>query len=82
MNIPLVDLRAQYLPLKEEIFERIDLILDSMHLFLAENVQGLEVEFAQFCGTRHGIGVSDGTSAISIILRALDIGPGLSLIHI
>ncbi len=82
MNIPLVDLRAQYLPLKDEIFEKTAQILDSMYLFLGENVQGFEVEFAQFCGARHGIGVSDGTSAISIILRALDIGPGDEVITV
>jgi len=82
MKIPLVDLRMQYLPLKDEIFERIDRILDSMHLFLAENVQGLEKEFSEFCGARHGIGVSDGTAALQIILRAMDIGSGDEVITV
>ena len=60
MEIPLVDLRKQYAPLKTEILSGIERALDGMHLFLGENVQALEREFAQFCGARHGIGVSDG----------------------
>jgi dTDP-4-amino-4,6-dideoxygalactose transaminase len=76
MNIPLVDLKAQYAPLKQEILVRIEQVLDGMGLFLGENVRALEQEFTQFCGARYGIGVSDGTAALQIILRALGIGPG------
>ena len=76
MNIPLVDLRAQYLPLKDEMLGRIAMALDGMRLFLGENVQGLEREFSEFCGARHGIGVGDGTSALHVILRGLGIGDG------
>ena len=42
----------------------------------------LEKEFAQFCGAAHGIGVSDGTAALQIILRAMDIGPGDEVITV
>jgi dTDP-4-amino-4,6-dideoxygalactose transaminase len=82
MNIPLVDLRKQYAPLKGEILGGIERVLDGMHLFLGENVQGLENEFAQFCGVQHGIGVSDGTAALHIILRAMGIGPGDEVITV
>jgi dTDP-4-amino-4,6-dideoxygalactose transaminase len=82
MNVPLVDLHAQYLPLKEEIFSRVERILDCMHLFLAENVRGFEAEFAGFCGARHGIGVSDGTTALNVILRAMGIGHGDEVITV
>jgi dTDP-4-amino-4,6-dideoxygalactose transaminase len=82
MNIPLVDLRKQYAPLKDEILSGIERVLDGMHLFLGENVQALEKEFAQFCGARHGIGVSDGTAALHIILRAMGIGPGDEVITV
>jgi dTDP-4-amino-4,6-dideoxygalactose transaminase len=82
MNVPLVDLHAQYLPLKEEIFGRLEGILESMRLFLGENVQGLEAEFARYCGVRHGIGVSDGTTALQVILRATGIGPGDEVITV
>ncbi len=82
MNIPLVDLHKQYLPLKNEILSGIEHALDDMHLFLGENVQALENEFAQVCGARHGIGVSDGTAALHIILRARGIGPGDEVITV
>jgi dTDP-4-amino-4,6-dideoxygalactose transaminase len=76
MTIPLVDLRIQYEPLREEILSGIEKVFESMHLFLGENVQSLEKEFAQFCGVKHAIGISDGTAALNIILRAMDIGAG------
>ncbi len=82
MNIQFVDLKKQYLPLKDEILSGISHVLDGMHLFLGENVQSLEKEFAQFCGAAHGIGVSEGTTALNIILRAMDIGPGDEVITV
>lgn len=82
MNIPLVDLRAQYQPLKTEILEGIAHSLEGMQLFLGENVQALEREFSQYCDAKHGIGVSDGTAALHIILRALEIGAGDEVITV
>jgi len=82
MKIQFVDLRKQYAPLKDEILSGIGRVLDGMQLFIGENVQALEKEFAQFCGAAHGIGVSDGTAALQIILRALDIGPGDEVITV
>jgi dTDP-4-amino-4,6-dideoxygalactose transaminase len=82
MNIPLVDLHAQYVPLKDEIISGMEKVFESMHLFLGENVQALEKEFAQYCGVQFGIGVSDGTSALHIILRAMGIGPGDEVITV
>ena len=82
MNVPFVDLRKQYAPLKDEILSGIGKVLDGMQLFLGENVQQLEKEFAQFCGAAHGIGVSDGTAALQIILRAMRIGPGDEVITV
>jgi dTDP-4-amino-4,6-dideoxygalactose transaminase len=82
MDIPLVDLRKQYAPLKGEILRGIAQSLDGMHLFLGENVQGLEREFADFCGARYGIGVSDGTTALNISLRAMGIGAGDEVITV
>ena len=81
-NIQFVDLKKQYAPLKEEILAGISQAIDGMRLFLGENVQGLEKEFAAFCGVKHGIGVSDGTTALHVILRALGIGPGDEVITV
>jgi len=75
-KIQFVDLKKQYQPLKDEILEGFSHVLDSMYLFLGENVQAFENEFSEFCDVKHGIGVSDGTSALHIILRALEIGNG------
>lgn len=82
MNIPLVDLHAQYIPLKDEISTGMEKVFESMHLFLGENVQALEKDFSQFCGVQFGIGVSDGTNALQIILRAMGIGPGDEVITV
>ncbi len=81
-NIQFVDLKKQYAPLKEEILDEISKVLDGMHLFLGENVQALEKDFAAYCRAKHGIGVSDGTAALHVILRALGIGPGDEVITV
>lgn len=75
-NIPLVDLRAQYEPIREEVQAAVADVLGGMKLFLGENVFQLEREFARFCGARHAVGVGSGTDAIYLSLRALGIGPG------
>ena len=62
-NIPLVDLRGQYEPLKEEVMAAMAGVLDGMKLFLGENVFQLERDFARLCGARHAIGVGSGTDA-------------------
>lgn len=80
--IQFVDLKKQYAPLKEEILTGISEVLDGMHLFLGDNVQAFEKEFAAFCGVKHGIGISDGTSALHVILRAMEIGPGDEVITV
>lgn len=75
-TIPLVDLRAEYEWIREEVREQIDSVLESMELSLGENVFRLENEFAKYCRARAAIGVGSGTEALSLILKALDIGPG------
>jgi dTDP-4-amino-4,6-dideoxygalactose transaminase len=82
MSIPLVNLRKQYAPLKDEILSGIEHVFEGMMLFLGENVQALEKDFTQFCSARYGVGVSDGTAALHIILRAMDIGPGDEVITV
>lgn len=82
IRIPLVDLRAQYEPLKEEIHDAWDEILSGMRLFLGPNVQAFEGEFANFCDVQHAIGVNDGTNALHLALRALGIGEGDEVITV
>lgn len=75
-TIPLVDLRAQYQPLKEEILTAIGDVLDSMELFLGKNVRRFEREFADYCGARDAVGVGSGTEALHLALLGCGIGPG------
>lgn len=82
MNIPLVDLKAQYQPLKADILSRIEAILDSMYLFLGPNVQALEKEFAAFDEVEHAIGVSEGTTALHLALRACGVQAGDEVITV
>lgn len=80
--IPLVDLKKQYQPLKKEILTRIEEVLEGMQLFLGENVQALEREFADLCGAKYGIGVGEGTTALTLALRACGVGPGDEVITV
>lgn len=76
MSIPLVDLKAQYEPLREEILAAIGDVLDGMHLFLGPRQRAFEANFAAFCGTTHCLSTSNGTDALELALRALGIGTG------
>ncbi len=80
--IPLVDLRAQYEPIKREILSALSDALDRMNLFLGENVQLFEREFAEYCGTRYCVGVSSGTDALILALQACGVGPGAEVITV
>lgn len=82
INIPLVDLYAQYEPLKDEIWSAWDAALKSMRLFLGPNVQAFEQEFADYCNVSYAIGVSDGTNALHMALRAAGVGPGDEVITV
>jgi dTDP-4-amino-4,6-dideoxygalactose transaminase len=57
-------------------------ILDSMHLFLGPKLQLFEREFASYCGCQFGVGVSSGTDALALALRACEIGPGDEVITV
>lgn len=76
MKIPLLDLKAQYLTIKEEIKTAIDEVLESQHFILGQKVEELESNIAAYTGTRRAIGVSSGTDALLVSLMALDIKPG------
>jgi dTDP-4-amino-4,6-dideoxygalactose transaminase len=82
MRIPLVDLKNQYQNIKEEVLSEISQALDEMQLFLGKNVQTLESDFAAYCGNEFAIGVSSGTDALHIALRASGIGPGDEVITV
>lgn len=76
MNVPLLDLTAQYRGLREQIRLALDSVLDEQQLILGKHVEGFEMKLAAACGSKHALGVSSGTDALLATLMALDIGPG------
>jgi dTDP-4-amino-4,6-dideoxygalactose transaminase len=76
MKVPLLDLKAQYLTIKEEIRSAIDEVLESQIFILGPKVEELEKSVAAYSQTKYGIGVSSGTDALLISLMAIDIQPG------
>lgn len=76
MNIPLLDLQRQYHDLKSEIDKAIERVMESSHFILGPEVKQLEGDIAKLCSVKHGIGVANGTDAIELVLRALNIGEG------
>ena len=74
--IPFVDLKAQYLSIKEEINSSVLKVLESSQFILGSEVASFEEEFAQYCNADYGIALNTGTSALHLALLAAGIGPG------
>lgn len=75
-TIPFLDLRAAYLELKPEIDAAIARVLDSGWYILGPEVEAFEAEWAEYCGASHAVGLGNGLDALTLALRALEIGPG------
>jgi dTDP-4-amino-4,6-dideoxygalactose transaminase len=82
MQIPLVDLQAQLQPMKQKIMAEIEGVLEGMQLFLGPQSQTFENDFAYYCGCNYGVGLSSGTDALALALRACDIGQGDEVITV
>ncbi|TAK34828.1 MAG: DegT/DnrJ/EryC1/StrS family aminotransferase [Chloroflexota bacterium] len=82
MQIPFVDLRAQYQSIKDEVLDSISNTLDGMDLLLGPNVRAFEAEFATYSGTQYAVGVASGTDALYLALRACGIRPGDEVITV
>jgi dTDP-4-amino-4,6-dideoxygalactose transaminase len=76
LNIPFVNLRAQYDAVKPQIDAAIASVLSRSAYIGGPEVDQLQRWFAGYCGVRHAIGVSSGTRAIELVLRGLGIGTG------
>jgi len=76
MNVPLLDLKAQYGPIKEEINAAMAEVMESQHFILGPKVQECEAAIAKYSNCSHGVGVSSGTDALLVCLMAEGIGPG------
>lgn len=80
MEIPILDLKAQYATIKEEINAKVLAVLASQNFILGAEVRGLEEEVAAYTGARFAVGVSSGSDALIISLMALGIGAGDSVV--
>lgn len=76
MNVPLLDLKAQYKPIKAEIMAVIEAVCDEQGFILGPRVAELERAVAAYVGARHAVGCASGTDAILLALMAVGVGPG------
>jgi dTDP-4-amino-4,6-dideoxygalactose transaminase len=81
-EIPLVDLRAQYATIRDEVREAIDEVLEGMQLTIGPNVRAFDQEWAAYCGTKHAIGVGSGTDALQLAIRAIGVSSGDEVITV
>jgi dTDP-4-amino-4,6-dideoxygalactose transaminase len=76
MNVPFVDLRAQYRTIKEEIDAAVARVVESASFVLGPEVEAFESAFAAYVGARFCVGVNSGTAAIQLALQACGVGAG------
>ncbi len=74
--IPMVDLKAQYAPIQDEIEAAVIDVLRSGWYVMGPQHDALEKEMAEYVGVEHALGVASGTDALHLALRAAGIGPG------
>ncbi len=75
-KIPSLDLKKHHEPIKDEIYEAIRRVVESNHFIMGPEVTAFESELAQYCQSKHALGVSSGSDALLIALMALEVGPG------
>ena len=74
MKVPLLDLKAQYQSIREEILKVTQEVYESQYFILGPKVEALEKEIAEYCSSKYATGVTSGTDALLISLIAADIG--------
>ncbi|HCG99360.1 MAG TPA: transcriptional regulator [Actinobacteria bacterium] len=76
MSIPLLDLKAQYSQIKDELEAAVLDVLRNTQYILGPKVAEFEKALAEYCGTQYAVGVANGTDALVLALDALGVGPG------
>jgi dTDP-4-amino-4,6-dideoxygalactose transaminase len=74
--VPLFDTRTPIAPLRPAIDAKLAEVIDGSRFILGPEVEAFEAELAAYLGTKHAIGVANGTDAITLALRAMGVGPG------
>src|SRR6516225_1813051 len=80
ITVPLLDLHAQYHPIRAEILAAIERVCDSQRFIMGPEIAAFEAEMAAMLGVRHAISVSSGTDALLLALMALDVNAGDEII--
>src|SRR5687768_9272262 len=75
MKIPLIDLKAQYVSIRDDVRAAVDRVFESQHFVMGPEVVALEAEVAAYCQTKEAIGCASGSDALLLALMALDVGP-------
>lgn len=76
LNIPLVDLKANYRRIKGEVIEAMTDVMENTAFVLGPHLKRFEDNYAKFCGTKYCMGVNSGTDSIFLALKHLGVGPG------
>ena len=82
MSVPFLDLKQQYLAIKDDVLRAVSDVFESTQFVLGKEVAAFEEEFSAYCTVRHSIGVSNGTSALHLALLAGGVGPGDEVITV
>ena len=80
MNVPLLDLVAQYETIRDDVQAAMRGVCETQRFILGETVERFERDVADYCGVRHAIGVSSGTDALLAALMVACVGPGAEVI--
>jgi dTDP-4-amino-4,6-dideoxygalactose transaminase len=76
MNVPLLDLRAQFQTIRGEVMAAVERVFESQHFILGPEVEAFERDAAEYCHAKHAIGCGSGSDALLLALTALGVGPG------
>jgi len=76
MNVPLLDLQAQYVSLRDDLQQAVERVMRSQRFVLGDEVRGLETSIAAYCQAKHAIGCASGSDALLLALMALDVKAG------
>jgi dTDP-4-amino-4,6-dideoxygalactose transaminase len=82
MQVPLLDLKAQYAGIRDEVRSVLDQVLESQRFILGPHVEALEKEIARFCGVAHAVGLASGTDALLLSLKAVGVGPDSAVVTV
>src|SRR5947209_9137084 len=81
-GVPMLDLRAQYSHIREELLRAVQEVADSTTYVLGPRVAEFERAFAAYVGAKHCVGVNSGTSALHLALICAGVGPGDEVITV